>query len=215
VHNGIDLTHVPMGKTPGDYLLFVGRMSQDKGILDAIEIARGAGERLVVVAKINEPLEQRYFDEHVRPALASIDAEVLDQPSDELKLQLYAGAKATLFPIRWPEPFGLVMIESMAAGTPVIAFRNGSVPEVIRDGETGFICDSVEGAIEAVGRLGEISRERCREHVVTHFSAETAVARHEEVYRTILEHGTIAGERTTAADAPTAFAPAGGGVGTG
>ena len=212
IHNAIPLGEVPFGAVAKDYLLFVGRMNPDKGVLDAIEIARRSNHPLVIVAKVNEPPEQRYFDEQVKPALEGLDAEVFLQPPEDVKWRLYREAKATLFPIRWPEPFGLVMIESMASGTPVIAFRDGSVPEVIRDGETGYICDSVAGAVEAVGRVHRLSRAACRAHVAACFSAEAAVARHEDLYRAILEDGTTSRENP-ASDAD-ALMPAGEGRGS-
>jgi glycosyltransferase involved in cell wall biosynthesis len=207
IYNAVDLSQISFGPEGTGYLLFVGRMTPDKGVLEAIEIARRSGERLVLLAKVNEPPEQRYFEEYVKPALAGLDAELLFQPADEVKWRLYREAKATLFPIQWPEPFGLVMIESMASGTPVIAFRNGSVPEIIRHGETGFVCNSIEEAVEAVQRIGEISRLACRKHVAARFSAEAAVRQHEEVYRDILEHGTIVAGR---APQSSAFVGAGG-----
>lgn len=190
IHNGIDLGHVPFSDAPGEHLLFVGRMNPEKGILDAIEIARRARQPLVIVAKVNERPERDYFETMVRPALRGIDAELLFQPAEEVKLRAYQEARATLFPVRWPEPFGLVMIESMATGTPVIAFRDGSVPEVIVDGKTGFISDDVEQAVEAVSRLDEIDRGACRAHVAANFGTDVAVRRHEVLFRATVGLGS-------------------------
>lgn len=193
IHNGIDLEQVPFGEAGGDYLLFVGRMNPEKGVLDGIEIARRSGMPLLVVAKVNEEAEQRYFEEAVRPALRSVDADLLLQPPEEVKLRAYRNARATLFPARWPEPFGLVMIESMAAGTPVVAFGEGAVPEVVADGTTGFVCADIDQAVAAVNRIDTIDRAACRGHVDRHFSADVAVARHEALYRAILQSSVTNG----------------------
>ncbi|MGE5596050.1 MAG: glycosyltransferase family 4 protein [Hyphomicrobiales bacterium] len=183
IWNAVHLPAFPFEAKPGEYLLFVGRMCPEKGVLEALEIARRSGRRLVLCAKINEVQEQEYFELVVRPALAGVNVELLAQPSPEELGRLYAGALATLFPIQWPEPFGLVMIESMATGTPVIAFRNGSVPEVIDDGVTGRICENVDEAVAAVEQMSALDRTACRQRVRELFSAPVAVARHEALYR--------------------------------
>lgn len=182
VYNGIDTSLFPFRAQPGEYLLFVGRMNAEKGILPAIEIARRTGRPLLVLAKVNEAPEKEFFEAMVRPALRGVDAEVRLQVTHEEKARAYGEAYATLFPIGWPEPFGLVMVESMAAGTPVIAFRNGSVPEVVKDGVTGFVCETVEEAVAAVGRVDEIDRGACRRHVEEHFSARVNVEQHERLF---------------------------------
>lgn len=187
IYNGVDPALYPPAEKRGDHLLFVGRMSHEKGILPAIEVARRTGRKLLILAKVNEAYEQEYYESEVLPALAHVDAEVRLQVPHEEKAQAYAEAYATLFPIQWPEPFGLVMTESMAAGTPVIAFRNGSVPEVIADGKTGFVCASVDEAVAAVARVPEIDREACRRHVEEHFSAARNVELHEQLYQSLLE----------------------------
>ncbi len=186
IHNGIDTCLYPFNGAGGEYLLFVGRMSPDKGVVEAIEIARRTQRRLLILAKINEDSEREYFDSHVVPALDGVDAEVVEHASHEFKAAAYGNALATLFPIKWREPFGLVMTESMATGTPVIAFRNGSVPEVIADGETGFICETVDEACALVERAREIDRRACRERVEALFSGEQMVLRHEELYAEVV-----------------------------
>jgi glycosyltransferase involved in cell wall biosynthesis len=187
IHNGIEVEQFPFSSDRGDYLLFVGRMSPEKGVLDAIEIARRVRMPLLVLAKINERPEREYFEERVRPAMAGVDVQLREQVSQEEKARAYAGACATLFPIHWPEPFGLVMTESMATGTPVIAYREGSVPEVVADGETGFVCSGIDEAVEAVARIGEIDRLACRRRVEQHFSAGLNVERHEALYRRLVK----------------------------
>ena len=188
IYNGVDLAHYPFSEKRGGYLLFVGRMNEEKGILPAIEIARRAEMPLLVLAKVNEAHEKAYYDELVLPALRSVNAEVRLQVPHEEKAAAYAGAYATLFPIQWPEPFGLVMTESMSAGTPVIAFRRGSVPEIIEDGVTGFVCNTVDEAVDAVGRIPTIERHTCCARVEQHFSAALNVERYEALYQTLLEN---------------------------
>jgi glycosyltransferase involved in cell wall biosynthesis len=190
IYNGIDTARYAYeGGTSegGDYLLFVGRMSPEKGILDAIEIARRSGRRLVVLAKVNEPCEQEYFNNLVRPQFAGLDVELFEQPPEEVKVRAYQGAAATLFPIHWREPFGLVMAESLSCGTPVIAYRRGSVPELVDDGRTGFVCDSIESAVAAVAKIPLISRRECRRRVESRFSTQEMVNLHDRLYRELLD----------------------------
>jgi glycosyltransferase involved in cell wall biosynthesis len=186
IYNGIDTDRYPFCSRPGSYLLFVGRINRDKGILEAIEIAKRCNRQLIILAKINEAPERAYFEAQVRPALEGLDYEFYEQAPHEVKVAAYRQAFATLFPIQWPEPFGLVMTESMSCGTPVIAFRNGSVPEVIADGKTGFICQSVEEAVRAVERVPSLNREDCRQRVEAYFGAERNVLQHERLYAELL-----------------------------
>ena len=198
IHNGVDPAAFPFSARHGDYLLFCGRINPEKGPVQAVEIARRAGLPLLMVVKINEPLEEEYWEAEVKPRLRGLEVEVKQQPPTEEKLRAYRDALATLFPIQWPEPFGLVMIESMATGTPVIAFRNGSAPEVIQHGVTGFLCESVEEAAELVPRVRELDRRACRQRVERHFSAALNVLRHEQLYRSILAgDGRRAAARST------------------
>ncbi len=187
IHNALDLDGSPYSEKHGDYLLFVGRMSPEKGVLDAIEIARRTRLPLLMLAKINERPEQEYYEQMVRPRLKGVDAEFRESPPEEEKQRAYRDALVTLFPIQWPEPFGLVMIESMATGTPVIAYNRGSVPEVIDHGRTGFVCNSIEEAVDAVAQVRTLDRAACRAQVAAQFSAEIAVDRHVASYRRILE----------------------------
>lgn len=193
IWNALEPGAIPFGATPGAYLLFVGRMSPEKGICDAIEIARRAGWPLVVCAKVNEQAERDYFEREVKPALSAIPHELLEQPEPSVLRGMYAGAYATLFPISWEEPFGLVMIESMAAGTPVVAFNRGSVPEIIEDGRTGRIVESIEEAVEALPAIASIDRQACRDRVQRLFSAATAVSRHEALYKRIVTEWAVHG----------------------
>lgn len=186
IHNAIEVDACAFGPEAGDYLLFVGRISPQKGIVEALEIAKRAAMPLLIVAKINEPAERDYFEEVVRPRMDGLDVDLLIQPPEDVKQQAYAGAAATLFPVQWDEPFGLVMIESMAAGTPVIAFPRGSVPEVVAHGKSGFVVASVDEAVEAVGLVPGIDRVACRAWVAERFGVERAVIAHERLFESLL-----------------------------
>jgi glycosyltransferase involved in cell wall biosynthesis len=181
IHHGIDASQFPVGDGTGDgdgpYCLFLGRMAPDKGAHRAIAVARKAGVRLLMAAKMREPWEVRYFTERVEPLLGP-DAVYLGEVPHEQKLELLGGATALLFPIRWNEPFGLVMLEAMACGTPVLAFPEGAAPEVVEHGKTGFLCVDEEEMIEALGRIAEIQRADCRAAVEGYFSTKRMVADH-------------------------------------
>ena len=177
------------GDDDGPYVLFLGRMAADKGAHRAIRIARKAGIRILLAAKMREPWEMRYFTEEVEPLLGP-DALYLGEVSHERKLELLAGAAALLFPIRWNEPFGMVMIEAMACGTPVLAFPEGAAPEVVTDGSTGFLCDDEDAMVGALGQLDRLKRSDCRLAVEGYFSTHRMVADHLELFETMLDgHG--------------------------
>jgi glycosyltransferase involved in cell wall biosynthesis len=161
-------------------------MAADKGAHRAIEVARKAGIRILMAAKMREPWEMRYFSEQVEPLLGS-DAVYLGEVSHERKLDLLATASALLFPIRWNEPFGMVMIEALACGTPVLAFPEGAAPEVVDDGRTGFLCEDEASMVDAIGRLGEINRTDCRLAVEGYFSTDRMVAQHIELFESMVD----------------------------
>ncbi len=188
IHHGIDASLFPVGDGAGDeegpYVLFLGRMADDKGAHRAVEIARRAGIRIFMAAKMRETWEKRYFAERVEPLLGP-DAQYLGEVSHARKLELLAGASALLFPIRWNEPFGMVMIEAMACGTPVLAFPEGAAPEVVADGNTGFLCEDDDAMVEAIGRLGELKRADCRLAVEGYFSTQRMVAEHIELFESM------------------------------
>jgi len=180
VYNGLDLrSYADARHDQHGYLAFVGRISEEKGPLLAIEIAERTGLPLKMAAKV-DPSDQEYHDEEVAPRMGD-GVDFIGEIDEEQKPDFYAGARATLFPSDWPEPFGLVMIESLAAGTPVIALRRGSVPEVIEHGVTGFICDDVDEMTEAAGHVGDLDPEECRRHA-QNFSAEVMCGRYLDVY---------------------------------
>lgn len=188
VHNGLDLQRYRSDKTaPGHHLAFVGRISPEKGPTLAIDVARRSGRLLRLAAKV-DPMDVDYFEDEVEPRLGP-GVEFVGELHERQKPSFFASAAATLFPSDWPEPFGLVMIESLAAGTPVIALRRGAVPEVLVDGVTGFICDDVDQMTSAVGRLHEIDRAACRARAAE-FSAEAMCSGYEAVYRSLITSPT-------------------------
>lgn len=185
-HNGLPLDHyldVPRGA--GDHLVFVGRITKEKRAEWAVEVARRAGLPLRVAAKI-DPMDTDYWTEVVEPVFRSYDVEFVGEIGEHEKPAFFAGARATLFPIDWPEPFGLVMIESMAAGTPVIALDNGAVPEIITDGVSGFVCDTLDEMVAAVARADTIAPEMCRRRA-RRFTSAAMAAQYLEIYEMVIE----------------------------
>jgi len=183
VYHGMPEQLLKEGKGEGGYLAFLGRICADKGILPAIEIARRAGLPLKVAAKV-DPADRGYFEEHVRPVLdRSPHVEFIGEIGDARKPEFLGNARALLFPISWPEPFGLVMIEAMACGTPVIAFNCGSVPEIMEDGLTGFVVDDIDGAAAAVARLDELYRPSIRSRFEERFSARAMAREYVRIYQ--------------------------------
>src|SRR5882757_607834 len=170
---------------PGSYLAFLGRLTAEKGPEAAIRIARAAGMPLRIAAKVPRG-ERGYFKKQIEPQIDGKQVQLTGEVNDETKQQFLAGAAALLFPIDWPEPFGLVMIEAMACGTPVIAFKSGSVPEVIDDGITGFVVSGEAEAIQAVGRLGELDRQRVRRHFEKRFTARRMAEEYLRHYKTLV-----------------------------
>ncbi|WP_338447397.1 glycosyltransferase family 4 protein [Pelagerythrobacter marensis] len=184
VHHGLprDLL-TPTFEPKGDYLAFLGRISPEKRPDRAIAIAAAAGMKLRIAAKIDKA-DQRYWDDVIAPMVRAYpDIEFVGEIGEAQKADFLGNARALLFPIDWPEPFGLVMIEAMACATPTIAFRCGSVPEVIDEGESGFIVDNVEEAVEAVGRLDGLDRRRVRQTFDRRFTAERMVDDYLSIYR--------------------------------
>jgi len=184
VYNGIDMTAYPLQEDKEDFVLFLGRAAPEKGWRRAVEAAVAAGERLVSAVKIAHPTEQEEWTNNVQPILPP-ESEVLGEITLEEKVSLLRRAKAVLFPIDWPEPFGLVMTEAMACGTPVIATPRGSVPEVVEDGVTGWIVDVEDypaQAAERLARLSEIDPHACRDRVQRLFSKEAMVAGYEAAF---------------------------------
>ncbi len=184
--NALDLSLYPVHPHKGEYLLFIGRMSPDKGAHRAIEVAQQVGLPLKLAGKMQELREEEYFDAAVRPHLGG-DIEYLGEVSHEEKVDLLQNARVTLFPIEWAEPFGLVMIESMACGTPVIATRHGAVPEVIEHGRTGVIVGEHGEMAAVIEQADAIDPLECRRYVEERFSKERMVVDYEAAYAKALE----------------------------
>ena len=182
IHHGIEVERFPLGLGAGGYAAFLGRMSPDKGPHRAIAVARAAGMPIRLAAKMWEPAELAFFAAEVEPLLGP-DAVYVGELGGQDKLDFLGGATALLNPIRWPEPFGLVMVEALACGTPVISFREGSAPEIVRPGLNGFLCDDEDEMVGAIGRIGELDRGVCRASVEESFSAAGMVAAHIPLYR--------------------------------
>jgi glycosyltransferase involved in cell wall biosynthesis len=185
VYHGLPMELYQPRTEPGDYLLFLGRISVEKRFDRAVEIAKRAGMRLKFAAKI-EDANRQYFEETIKSTDDRM-VECVGEVGDAGKQELLANAYALLFPIDWPEPFGLVMIEAMACGTPVIAYRWGSVPEIIDDGVTGFIVDDLEAAVEAVPKVRDLDRSLCRRRFEERFSATRMAQDYLTIYQRLIK----------------------------
>ena len=185
VYHGFPEDFISFGAGSGDYLAFLGRISPEKGPDRAIEIAKRAGIPLKIAAKVDHA-DQDYFDAAIRPLLNHPLIGFVGEIGDSDKSAFLGNAAALLFPIDWPEPFGLVMIEAMAAGTPVIAWPNGSVPEVVDEGESGFVVGSIDQAVEAVGRCRSLSRRGVRECYERRFTARRMAEDYLRLYETAI-----------------------------
>ena len=213
VYHGIDVEEYPVKEEPdkGSYLFTIGRVTRDKGQDRAIEIAKKTGSKLIIAGCVqNKPadreffaglknsidlfidvggqaVDNNYYDRVIKPLL-DCDKQIIfiGEINSEHKKQWYRHARATLFPIQWEEPFGLVPIESMACGAPVIAFNKGAVPEIVVDGKTGFVVDSMNSMIEAVGRIDSIDPRECRRHVRINFSITSMASKYSELYNQII-----------------------------
>lgn len=185
VHNGIDTSGFRLGPGTGGYALFVGRLCPDKGADQAIAIARRAGVPLRIAGKMWATEEREYFDQLIRPQLGADITYIGEIGSEERAAEL-GGAVALLNPIQWDEPFGLVMVEAMACGTPVIAFDRGAAPEIIAEGVSGRVVSDVDSAAYALGAVASLDRRACRRHVERWFSGERMVGAYEAVYREVL-----------------------------
>jgi glycosyltransferase involved in cell wall biosynthesis len=208
IHHGIDTDAFPVGSGEGDYFLFLGRMVPEKGARRAALIAQLAGKELKIAAKMREPLEQQYFAEQVEPLLGN-GVEYVGEPSCADRLELLRDARALINPIRWPEPFGLVMIEALACGTPVLAFREGAAPEIIEHGVTGFICDDEADMVRYLERVDELDRAACRAAAEGHFSTRRMVEDHLALFERLLQ-GRAQGPRrlvSAVAELPPAETP--------
>ena len=185
VYHGLPASSLAPSFEPGSHLAFLGRLTADKGPEAAIRIARASGLPLRIAAKVPRE-DRRYLKEKLEPQIDGHQVQLIGEVNDQTKQPFLAGALALLFPIDWPEPFGLVMSEAMACGTPVIAFRSGSVPEVVDDGVTGFIVDDEAAAVEAVKRVKELDRREVRSQFEQRFTAKRMAEDYLDHYQSLI-----------------------------
>ena len=184
IHHGIDVAQFPFSGAKGEYLLFFGRIHPHKGVYEAIQVAQRIGMKLVIAGIIQD---QDYFATEVEPHIDGTTVDYLGSVGPDRRANVLGGALALLHPISFDEPFGLSLVESMACGTPVVAFNRGSMPEIIRDGETGYIVEDIEGAIDAVAKVTSINRSTCRADVEKRFSSTRMARDYVRVYQEILD----------------------------
>jgi glycosyltransferase involved in cell wall biosynthesis len=187
IYHGIDIRQFDFQSQPDDTLLYFGRIHKDKGTRQALEIARACNKKLILAGIIQD---QAYFDQYVAPHIDNEKVIYTGSVGPVERNRLLGKACALMHPIQFDEPFGLSVIESMACGTPVIAFNRGSMPELIENGQNGFLVNNVDEAIETVARIKEIDRASCRRHVERYFTVGRMVDGYEQVYETILDSGT-------------------------
>lgn len=187
VPNGINPELYTFNPEPGSYLLYLGRLNQQKGIRAALEITKKAGKKIVVAGNMVGAEEWTYFLHEVQPHLNEENVKFVGQVDFAEKVRLLSGASALLFPIDRREPFGLVMIEAMACGTPVLAYRKGSVPEIVEDGKTGYIVDTEDEMVVAIDKIPLLNRATCRRVVEQKYTIKHMVDRYEEIYTKIIE----------------------------
>jgi len=189
IHHGVDMSKFTVGSGRGGYALFLGRMSPDKGVHTAVRVAREAGMPLKIAAKLREQPEHEYFSERVRPLLGG-DIEFIGEVAGSAKHELLGEAVCLLNPMAWHEPFGMVMIEALASGTPVVATPRGAAPEIVDDGVTGYLRVGEEALAVALQRVGSLERAACRRAAETRFSLEHMVAGHVALFEAVLRGRT-------------------------
>ena len=184
IHHGIDLNQFKFQRDVGDYLLFFGRIHPDKGVHDAIEVAGKTGKRLVIAGIVQDEV---YFKERIEPYIDGSNVKYIGSVGPEKRQEIMGGALALLHLIHFDEPFGLSVVESMACGTPVIAYDRGSMPELIQDDRSGFIVDDLDAAVQAVGKIHSLDRRACRDNVEKHFTCQRMAQEYMGIYQRILE----------------------------
>jgi glycosyltransferase involved in cell wall biosynthesis len=190
IYNGTDTDLFALSDEPEDYLLFAGRITPEKGVKEAIRVAKESNHRLLIIGPVAHG-SQAYFDQYIKPELDDRILYLGRMDQDQLP-KYYQKAKAVLTPVQWEEPFGLTTIEAMACGTPVISLHRGAAPEIILNGKTGFIVNSVNEMVDAVGKLDQIKRRDCRNHVVRRFDIKRMVDNYERAFLQMLERDDIA-----------------------
>jgi len=187
IYNGVDVDEIPFNDNPEDFFIIVGRMTPGKGIAEAIRIAEKASIRLVIVGPVTThlPWSENYFSKEVKPYIDGKRIRHLERLPFSQLVQWMGRARGFLFPLQWDEPFGMVVVEAMAAGTPVLAYRRGAMPELIKDGETGYLLDHESEMLEALLSLDKLDRKLCRQWVEKQFSVARMVEGYEAIYRDI------------------------------
>lgn len=185
VYNSVDTDHFAYNEKPDDYFVWLGLITKVKGIENAIAAAKKAGSRLKLAGKPNDH-DSSYFDKVIKPLLDD-KIEFVGELGGQDLVNFYQGAKALVFPIEWEEPFGLVMTEAMSCGTPVIAYKRGSVPEIVEDGKNGFIVENIDGIVEAMKNIDSINRQNCRQTVLDKFTNDIMAKQYEQIYKEIVQ----------------------------
>lgn len=185
VYHGLPPDLYSLHASGGSYFAFIGRISPEKRVDRAIDIARRCGMPLYIGAKVDK-MDEPYFNQHVKPLMNTADVEFIGEVGEQQKRELLERASALLFPIDWPEPFGLVMIEAFACGTPVIAYRHGSIPEIMEEGVTGFVVTNQDDAVRAAQRIESVDRTRCRQAFERRFTAAQMAENYLRAYRRIV-----------------------------
>ncbi|MFA6296886.1 MAG: glycosyltransferase family 4 protein [Patescibacteria group bacterium] len=186
VYHGLDTEKYSFNFKPKDYILFLGRICKEKGTAEAIKIAKLAGKKLIIAAKLDSK-KDLYYQKEIKPFIDNKQIKYVGPVQQKEKIKLLQGAEALIFPVQWREPFGLVMIEAMSCGTPVIAYDNGATKEIIEDGKTGYLVKNIREAAAAIKKIKSIDRENCRKRVMQHFTIEKMVDGYEEVYQKLID----------------------------
>lgn len=187
VYNGIDVSRFEFSSKPQDYLVFLGRIHPQKGPEYAIEIAKKSNHKLIIAAKI-DPLEQSYFEKKIKPLIDGKQIKFIGEVDHKQKVDLLKNAKAMISPIQWDEPFGITNIEALACGTPVISINRGSIPEILVDGKTGYLCRTIRQMIKRVNDIDKIDRQTCRWHVEQHFTAKGMALGYLKAYEKVIKN---------------------------
>lgn len=189
IYNGLDMDNYPFSEKEDGYLLFVGRIHPEKGLHNAIKAAQILNMPLIIAARYTDSIkvESDYFNHKIKPLLSDRRIKWVGEVDEKKRNKLMSKALCLLHPVEWPEPFGLVMIEAMACGAPVVAFDAGSIPEVVSNGKTGFVVKNLAGMIRAIKKIKKINRVECRKYVLSKFSAERMVDQYENLYKRVLE----------------------------
>lgn len=187
IHHGIPVEKFPFGKISQDYFIWLGRITKKKGIIEAIKVAKAIRKKLIIAGTVNLR-DKDFFEKEVKPEVDNKLIFYVGPVGFQKKMKLLKFAKGLFYPISWEEPFGLVMIEAQACGTPVIAFERGSVPEIVKNGKTGFICKNLKEMTDVTKKIDQISRKECRLHVEKNFRVEKMVDKYEKAYFKLLNH---------------------------